>query len=226
MGESRYMEADLSPIIVDIETCPLPEEQIAYLFDADRVKVGNIKDPAKIAAKIEDARMEFLERAALSPDTGRVLALAVKRNHEEEEVYTCETGDVDGEAKLLETFWEVCMDAQLHLRRVSGWNFLAFDLPFLIKRTWILGGVVPFAIKTPLYRSEWWGDVMHDYTLDPKERCGLLRACRVLNIERSKIELDCLPYHLAENGEWDRLKEYAAADVAATWEIHHRIRLS
>lgn len=71
-------------LIFDIETGPLPESELAALlppFDPAEVKVGNIKDPEKIAAKVAEAeanhRRDFFEKAALDPLTGRVVAIGM-----------------------------------------------------------------------------------------------------------------------------------------------------
>ena len=101
-------------IIFDIETEGLPAAELSRLvpefdasaavpdageFDAGSVKLGNVKDPEKVAAKIAESRArheeerstlaarreaarlahesKFSERAASSPLTGRVLAIGV-----------------------------------------------------------------------------------------------------------------------------------------------------
>ncbi len=66
-------------IVFDIETIPQDEAKLlASLppFDPAEVKVGNLKDADKIAAKIAEAeakhKARWLSEAALSPVTGRV----------------------------------------------------------------------------------------------------------------------------------------------------------
>lgn len=74
----------MKTIFFDIETGPLPENELAALmppFDPSEVKTGNIKDPEKIAAKIAEAEVnhkrDFIEKAALDPLTGRVVAIGL-----------------------------------------------------------------------------------------------------------------------------------------------------
>ena len=76
----------MNTILFDIETAPLPESELAALvppFDPAEVRTGNLKDPDKIAAKLAEAeanhRRDFIERAALDPLTGRVLAIGLDR---------------------------------------------------------------------------------------------------------------------------------------------------
>src|SRR5476651_2330269 len=74
----------MQTIVFDLETGPLAESELSALlppFDPADVKTGNLKDPAKIAEKIAEAeanhKRDFIERAALDPLTGRVLAIGV-----------------------------------------------------------------------------------------------------------------------------------------------------
>ena len=74
----------MQTIVFDLETGPLAESELSALlppFDPAEVKTGNLKDPAKIAEKIAEAeanhRRDFIERAALDPLTGRVVAIGV-----------------------------------------------------------------------------------------------------------------------------------------------------
>ena len=72
-------------LVFDIETGPLPEAELLPMipgFDPTEVKVGNIKDPDKITAKIKEAEeahyRDAKERAALDALTGRLLAFGMR----------------------------------------------------------------------------------------------------------------------------------------------------
>ena len=74
----------MQTIVFDVETGPLAESELSALlppFDPAEVKTGNLKDPAKIAEKLAEAeanhRRDFIERAALDPLTGRVIAIGM-----------------------------------------------------------------------------------------------------------------------------------------------------
>ena len=69
-------------IAFDIETGPASLEELSLMevpFDPATVKIGNLKDQVKIEEKIEAARknheLDFINKAALSPFTGRVIAI-------------------------------------------------------------------------------------------------------------------------------------------------------
>tara|TARA_Y100000310_G_C20637136_1_gene791793 strand:- start:1134 stop:1820 length:687 start_codon:yes stop_codon:yes gene_type:complete len=149
----------------DIETGPLPEEEIRILipeFDPDAVKFGNTKDATKREKIVEDARAahadKFLSKAALSPITGRLLCIGFYAS--EKEVFVIVDGD---EAEMLTTFWTKFVE--FRKRPVVGHNFTGFDLPFLVGRSWILDVFVPDWIFYKQYIS-------HDCCFDTMTRWG------------------------------------------------------
>ena len=123
-------------IIFDIETGPLPESDMPP-FDESTVKLGQLKDPIKVTAKIEEARAKYVERAALSPLTGQVLAIGYLPPGEAESIV------VENENVLLADFWWRFLSHRRHGNIIVGHNILGFDLPFLVRRSWLLGIDVP-----------------------------------------------------------------------------------
>ena len=132
--------------VFDIETGPLPMAELTAMlppFDPSEVKVGNLKDPEKVAEKIAQAREEhranFFNKAALDPLTGRVLAIGVLDTLTEE----AEVLAVPEEARMLEWFWARCKGEMGRIETMIGFNSNLFDLPFLIRRSWRLGVQIP-----------------------------------------------------------------------------------
>ncbi len=136
----------MQTIVFDLETGPLAESELSALlppFDPAEVKTGNLKDPAKIAEKIAEAeanhRRDFIERAALDPLTGRVVAIGVMTFDAKGETPTkfgkggrfSIIGHVD-EAQTLREFWELTRGEMGRLNPMIGFNIFGFDLPFLI----------------------------------------------------------------------------------------------
>lgn len=195
----------MNTIIFDIETGPLPESELAALlppFDPAEVKTGNIKDPDKIAAKLAEAeanhRRDFLERAALDPLTGRVVAVGL--------LYP-DSGEFhvighDDESATLREFWDVCRGQQGRINQMVGFNTHLFDLPFLIRRSWKHRVPVPFGIR----RGRYWSDEMID-----------LRDGWQLGDRMAKGSLDVIAKHLgvgAKNGDGKAFAELWASDRA------------
>lgn len=141
-------------------------------FDPTTVRTGNMKDPEKIQTKIAEAREAYeissrnhaanaavaeqaywddiKSKAPLSPVLGRVLAIGIGEIggwHSGEHVEILAVGDVedtDAEADIIDQFW-----CDWYLPTVqAGYSLIGhfikgFDLPFLIRRSWLLGVDVP-----------------------------------------------------------------------------------
>lgn len=183
----------------DIETGPVHniEELIPWFdppelpgdFDPKTVAIGNLKDQAKIDAKIEAARAKhvdavtnyaatyadalaahrekFISNAALSPLTGRVLAAGILRL-DQFFIWTAETEAE--EAELLSNVWGQMLD--FRDKTLVGFCIENFDLPFLITRSRLLGVRVPQFVRpdiTRRYYSPLFIDLQLVWTLgDPK----------------------------------------------------------
>lgn len=137
-------------ISFDIETSPLPLEQLLDQipeFDPESVKTGNLKDPEKIEAKIQQARQEhinsYLDAAALHAHTGYVLAIGYATDDDKFAIDYSDGGQV-GEAAVLQAFWQRIGRWRSERRYpFLGLNIFDFDLPFLIRRCWVNGLAVP-----------------------------------------------------------------------------------
>ena len=179
----------MKTIFFDIETGPLPENELAALmppFDPAEVKTGNIKDPEKIAAKIAEAEVnhkrDFIEKAALDPLTGRVVAIGL---------LDATTGQFsvighDDEAKTLSEIWDVCRAEHGRINQMVGFNNYQFDLPFFIRRSWKHRVPVPFGIR----RGRYWANEMID-----------LRDGWQLGDRQARGSLDAIAKHLGLGGK-------------------------
>lgn len=174
-------------IVFDIETGPRPDDELRPLcppfdplavkglvdgeFDPQSVKLGNVKDQAKIDAKITEARAafeaakanngnliaaaeqshweSFVEKAALSPVTGRVLAIGYYSTTNGK---TAIQGQNGSEADLLAGFWRKYGECRKASRKLLGFNINRFDIPFLARRSWYLGVDVPEPLFDPTGR--------------------------------------------------------------------------
>lgn len=140
----------MSAIIFDIETGSLPTSEIERFcpqFEAP----SNYKDAAKIEAYIAGKKSEWLDRTALSPVTGRVLAIGYQTGGNFYDFAE------DDEAENLAAFWDLITEHGVVTSRLIGFNSNAFDIPFLIRRSWKLGVSVP-----SLYRGRYLGNEFVD----------------------------------------------------------------
>jgi DNA polymerase elongation subunit (family B) len=208
---------NMNIIIFDIETGPLPEAELAAVmppFDPAEVKTGNLKDPDKIAAKIAESEAnyhrEFFDKAALDPLTGRVVAVGMmiyeSRGAKPPDFSQFESaqrpapadgesigrfsiiGD-DDEARTLRGFLELVRGEMGRVNPLIGFNIFAFDLPFLIRRSWKHRVPVPFGLR----RGRYWNEQMVD-----------LRDGWQLGDRQARGSLDSIARHLgvgAKNGD-------------------------
>lgn len=120
-------------IIFDIETGALPLAEIEHLMDGIKAP-GNLKDPAKIESAIAEKRAEFLEKAALSPFSGRILAIGW-REMESHFYKNISDDDVD-ESYIIKEFWQMIKS---DMPILIGHNIRNFDIPFIVRRGWKYG---------------------------------------------------------------------------------------
>lgn len=232
-------------IAFDIETGPLASDFLESLvpeFDPAEVKLGNIKDPALVAAKVEAARAkhrsDFVEKAALDPLTGRVLAvgLLVFGPNEEEafhEVAIDPRGEDATEARILLSFWDVFARSIAGERTFFvGHNSTDFDLPFLVTRSRVLGVKVPSAVlKRSGNRysfSERFVDTRTVFALGRDVRSmktSLGHLCRLLGLgEKSGDGADFAG--LLASGRLDEARDYLKKDLSLTAHLANRLSVA
>ena len=175
-------------IIFDIETGSLPAseiERIAPNFDESSVKVGNF-GIEKAIEKINSAKAshfnQIREKAALNAEYGKVLAIGIKFPADEK------VSVVLGEEKdILEAFWLYALESYGGGGEIwIGFNSNNFDLPFLLRRSMILGVKVPKQLTpSPRYwPGDFWIDLMDLWKAgDYRATISLDRFCKAANLE-------------------------------------------
>lgn len=200
---------DSNDIIFDIETGPRTWWEIEFLYappdslppwSDSMVKYGNTKDLVKRKEKYDDTRAayeaqladqsraleghkaEFLSKAALSPMTGCVVAIGYLQGNA---AAICGDEGLDegmDEEGVLRMFWGTYLHAAANNLRMIGFNIFGFDLPFLVRRSWLLGVDVPrnvlrdqrYWAKTFIDLMQVWGCGVYG------ERCSLDKVSRFL----------------------------------------------
>lgn len=138
---------------------------------------GNYKDPEKIAAHVAQQKADWMKEAALRPESGCVLAIGILGD--EDQFQLCAHAD---ERDTITHFWDEVGYLPHHDEQWAGWNIFAFDLPFLIRRSWILHVSLP----TWLRQGRWWDvaliDLMEAYALGTKQFTSLDFASKALAV--------------------------------------------
>lgn len=195
-------------------------------FDPSAVKYGNMKDEGLKAKKLDECiekhRQEaaehaqknataeadyiaaVIDRAALDAVTGRVLAIGYYCTKEGPSI-CMSAGIVADEVKMLEQFWSIA-EAASEEHKLVGHNITGFDLPFLIRRSWLLDVKIPSGL---LQGGRFWAshivDTMRIWA------CGAVGG-------NSYVKLDVLAKAFgvgAKNGDGAKFAELWASDASA-----------
>lgn len=224
----------------DASTMPHPGD-----FDLRSVKTGNLKDQAKIDAKIAEARDAHIERlnnykfdvlraeknywseasskAALSAATGRVVAIGCKT---ESKLSITAIDDNTTERQMLHYFWQLYEQLRKSDRNLVGFNSNEFDVPFLAQRSVVLGVPVPRTlIKQGRYLDEMFIDLRKVWSFGAKPVGSLDMVCRACGIPGKPEGVNGAMFaELYFNEETrDEAIEYLANDLEMTFALAERL---
>lgn len=215
-------ETPINALIIDIETAPLPEGEILAEFDEGKVKFGNLVDPAKRAAKLEEAKQDFLEDAALNPATSFVLAAGI----------ATVGGDgvfrpsiVSGEeAAILQRLWLSVDQALAAGAVVLTFNGAEFDFPYCLKRSWKHGIATPQLYKGR-YLRDGVCDVRQLWTGGDRfaEGSSLDAVAKFLGIGGKPDGMNGKMFHGVWMEDREKAIAYLVNDLRLTWEIGRRM---
>lgn len=145
-------------IVFDIETQPLSEEEIVKVMPKFEAP-SNIKDQVKIAEAIGKKQTEFVEKAALSPYTGKISLLSYSvfkkkkfLNDIRDDGLIVANLKKSYEAQLRLTEKEIIskffQEIAFYRKNVTlvGFNVRNFDLPFIVTRALKNNLSVPFYV--------------------------------------------------------------------------------
>lgn len=214
------------PILFDIETGPLPDEQLRTIYVEPTLEefaesCDKRWKPDTVEAKWKDSLStgfeKFRDKAALDARTCHVLTIAYMDSLTGAKVLD----DGDGsEAELLTTFWEVFAYCKARCIAIMGFNSNSFDIPVLARRSMF------HRIPLPIFRN---GRYLDKTLVDLREYWG----CGEYNV---RGDLDSLSrffggpakngsgadFHRLWNGtdeEHNRAVEYALNDLDMTLAV-------
>ncbi len=215
----------MTSVVFDIETLGFPLESFDSVQQEYLLKFADTQEKREIE----------IQKFSLSPLTARVIAIAMLNpasmsgkvfyQSDEKETYTSEDGKVEfvsgDERALIQNFWKTVT----HYDRIVTFNGRAFDNPFLLLRSAIIG-IRPTRNLMP-------------YRYDSKEHCDLLEQlafygavrkynldfyCKVFGIKSPKSEgitgLDL--GDLFHEKKFRKIAEYCLGDVIATAQLYMR----
>ena len=213
-------------------------------FDESDVKLGRMKDPDKITVKIEAAREKYAadvkamvekveqariehwlkikSKAALKALFGKVLAIGFLGP--EDGLKGILSGD---EPAILLKIGEIFQEQINRGNRIIGFGIFRFDLPFLVRRSWILGLNFPFNLvwlrSSPASKG-WWNpafvDLMEHWRLGVyQEYVSLDTMAKALGVGSKSSEVTGATFHKYWQGnseERQKARAYLVNDVQVT----------
>ena len=96
-----------------------------------------------VEAFVKQEFADFRDKAALSAIYGRVLAMGFLQD---DQAFIIGADDEDQERELLTDFWETYKQFRNSQEIITGFNITGFDVPFVMRRSWILGIGVPAGV--------------------------------------------------------------------------------
>ena len=223
--------------VFDIETGPLPKERIKEIappFNEYNIKTGNL-GLEKALAKVNEARSNHIDsicdKAALRGEYGQVLACGFAEGEPNETppietVFDDDPNPYTSERNLLRKIWDRIKFARENQALLVGHNSNTFDLPMLLRRSFILG-VTPYREILPrnarffpefcLDTLDLWK--MGDY--DPKSKISLDRLAKAMGIEGKSGSGKLFSQLMAE--DFEAAKAYLETDIRVTWEVAARL---
>lgn len=205
----------------DIETAPLTPDELAAQepkFEGN----ANTKDPEKIAAQIEEKRRKWYEQAALSPLTGRIVAIGYALSDDDVVLHTAIQHT---EAQMIDAFVSTAQTVSDRNGHLFGYNIVRFDLPFIVRRAWALGVPVPrFLLPGSRYWPDLFVDLADRFCFGNREDMVSLDVCGAfLGCGRKNGSGKHFAAMISEDPE--RAIEYLRNDVLLTRKVGQRLGL-
>jgi predicted PolB exonuclease-like 3'-5' exonuclease len=220
-------------------------------FDESTVKYGNAKKedtraPILAAAKAAHAELlqnyplkleefqaarwdEMYDKAPLDPVLGVVLAVGLKTHDNEEILHVANYGTI-GERAMLAHAWEIFGSKRDQANKIIGVNILDFDLPFLVRRSWILGVDVPEWVRKGRYFDSSFVDLEVEWNMGNNAKCiSADNLCKALGIvgKEAVPEVTGATFHTFYNGtpeQREKALAYLSNDLRMEWEIAERMQ--
>jgi predicted PolB exonuclease-like 3'-5' exonuclease len=216
----------VKPFYFDIETIPSQDPQVLADIAASIKPPATYKKPESIAEWLDENREREAEaewlKTSFDGGVGQCVAIGFALADEPVKCYFVADLTRSAEMNMLQDFFSALTDAG-HVQLV-GHNIVGFDVPYLWKRAMVLGVKPPF--NFPRNPKPWSESVCDTMTLwDATQRAGgsLDRICRLLGIPGKGDFSGADVWPAIQRGEYQRVRDYCAADVERTRAMHKRM---
>lgn len=221
-------------LIFDIETGPLSEETLRSLYQEPTYEefAANCDQRWKEETKREkfetakvDGWAKFVDRAALSPVTGQVLAIGVRSDSGKSAIVDCSGGN-GNESKSIAAFWHKYEQCREKNSQLVGFNIFGFDVPFLVRRSWLIGIDVPDSVFDPTgrYPDRLFVDLLARWRCGNREDSIKLDAlARALGVGHKTEGVNGKDFHLLWAQDRAKAEEYLQTDLEITAKCAQRM---
>lgn len=210
----------------DIETMPI-QAKIGELPEPE-LRIGNLKDPVKIAEKQAEARAEQVSKMALNPLYGRIVC-AVFSNASPVPLRFTAGDDDEEERELIRDCFRIMGGSSDGPPRLASWNGGAFDLPFLFKRALLLDVWIPKTVGSldrwcKRYSTTPHADLMQIWSGWDSRNYAKLDdvAGAVFGGHKIGISFEEFPELVKSKEGRNRIADYCEQDTRLTLKLYHR----
>lgn len=212
-------------LVIDIETIPNQTAE-KPVFDPASVKVGNLKDPAKVQEKIDEARIEFESGLTKRMSVESSLCEIVSLGYIELDRFLGEKRrgtfyrDEDGDKCIIDGFLGIFKG-----QRLITWNGKHFDVPVIWKRS-IAHNIAVFRdylALTNKYRHDEHIDLMHVF--NNYDMGKLIDCARFLGLPAKEGLDGSMIYDAWLSGRHDDIRAYNMQDCETTLAIAERLKM-
>lgn len=204
---------------LDIET--VPNVALICSLPEPEVKIGNLKDPEKIAEKIKEAKEDQISKMALFPYTGRICSYAVYGDSVQKYHTIDEISDV-AEMELISEIMGILSLNNNQCDCVITWNGIQFDIPFIFIRAMLLKMELKcpaMSYFTKRYSHFPHTDMMKELVYWSNDHMRLNYASKLI-LGKSKIDTDVTKFvEMIKTGQSDQIGIYNLMDAQLTYEI-------
>lgn len=213
---------------IDIETIPnmalvdsLPEPEVA---------VGHLKDEAKIAEKIAQAKKKQIDSMALDPFYARICSYAVASDTDLGVYHVVGDTSEAEEIVLVTELLKELVVPDMYQTTFCTFNGYFFDLPFIFKRAMLLNITLPDNCPTLKTFARRYDHIPH---CDVMQELVGWQTGKYISLENSsrailgkgKIDCDVTKFiEMIRNGKQDEIGTYNLEDSELTLSLYKKIK--
>jgi len=195
-------------VCFDIET--IPDESKVDLLPVQYAR-GNLKDPSKIAADLEQKKQSQIGKMSLESNFGKICCVAFKDKDRTFSILDA------SEVKVLKETWLILQKYPFFVT----FNGLLFDVPFLIKRSWLAGIRPTTKVDLARYRIGNHFDVralLNNWDNMAKGKLDFYGQLKLGMAKGNDVD-GSMVYALWQEGKFKEIQDHAESDVEITWKL-------